>query len=551
VRGAAQRGVIKLHATTVLQLAARINGKECRATREVHIVSTQFASILASATSALAAGGIAYYLSKDEPESSGVPIFVLAFLGGMIAGAAIAMPLTESESAATQTYGLVFLLALIGAISGVLAGKHNAAKVLRPPSPNPQPPLDPAASSHGTAKGTHTKIAHLEVNLGRQDPELLRQARERSIDDNPTRINEKYIELRIDQLKEQQSAQHIDGSRNTRIPTRNRVGSTPVRIDATSRSKDANPVHTDKAEQPSRTRNYVARHWRGELPLVISYWVNVVLLGAVFAGMVAVVSSPTLAQHVSLNAIRLSFAFVVLSVPLYIWQLVGCWRSGSRHKSIGKSPSWGTVAQFMLVLSLLSVVAQWYQHAPTFYEMAKISFEVDTLSEYRITLIDDEELKVEGYITFGIRNEIDNIMDENKNIWLIHLQSPGGRIGPARNLRDFIEDSRLTTYAATECSSACTIAFMGGDQRVVHQDARLGFHASSLPGQTPADIRNANAIDKTYFAQKGAHRQFVERAFNTPNSTIWYPDLKTLINSGVITHVFDGQDIIPTEEISR
>src|SRR5205809_5781337 len=37
---------------------------------------------------------------------------------------------------------------------------------------------------------------------------------------------------------------------------------------------EGTPAHEAAAQRPGRSRSYIARHWRGELSLARSYWVN-------------------------------------------------------------------------------------------------------------------------------------------------------------------------------------------------------------------------------------------------------------------------------------
>jgi len=519
------------------------------------MLTAQFAAVVTSVIAVLTSGAIAYYLSKDDPAPSGIPIFIIAFLGGFIAGAAAAMILTTSEPVVSdQSQGAASVFALVGALVGLIGGKMQASKRLSPPTERATPGHSTSSETNSplSLEASHTKVARLEVNLGKHDQELLDHARKLAIDDNPTHINEKYIELRVSQLRDQQRAYQADNSSEETAPR------APENIDSVSTFSDDRTEGTKSGTsqvnpvvEHQRKSNYFVRHWRGDLSLTISYWINVALLSAIFTSLVTAVVQPAMHQQLSINAVRLAAILLLLYVLLYVWQFVGCWRSAEKHKTIGKSPGWGTVAQLMLVLSLLTVLAQFHQRAPALKELAKVSLGIDRLSEHQISLIDDEQIKVEGYIGFGIRDEIRNLISKHKDIWLMQLRSPGGRIGPARNLRDLIEDNQFTTYTASECSSACTIVFMGGSQRVVHQDARLGFHASALEGLTQEETRTSDAIDKAYFARRGVDQRFIEKAFNTPSSDMWYPKLQVLIESGVVTHVFDGENIIPTEQILR
>ena len=99
-------------------------------------------------------------------------------------------------------------------------------------------------------------------------------------------------------------------------------------------------------------------------------------------------------------------------------------------------------------------------------EFTKISTKTDQFSEYNIQVLNEEEIVLSGYMAFGIDKYIKKILDNNKNIRLIQLNSAGGRIGPARNLAKLIEERNLITYT-TGCHSACLYPFMAGSQRII------------------------------------------------------------------------------------
>jgi len=108
--------------------------------------------------------------------------------------------------------------------------------------------------------------------------------------------------------------------------------------------------------------SYVKRHWRGELPLVWSFWVNGVLLtGPVVALCAWIIFSLDGATHmpVSLAAIGgaglpswiWAFAARLLLIPaiaIQVWCIVGIFRSACRREGM-----WGEVATATAVCSAL------------------------------------------------------------------------------------------------------------------------------------------------------------------------------------------------------
>jgi hypothetical protein len=112
------------------------------------------------------------------------------------------------------------------------------------------------------------------------------------------------------------------------------------------------PAAAAQQPAPEAKANYFIRHWRGELTLPVSYWVNGILttMVAIFFGaaidQVDMTRKPTLGASVYL----LFVAFIIVAT---LWQLVGIWRSADNHKSRGGSGFWAGFAKFAVVIGLL------------------------------------------------------------------------------------------------------------------------------------------------------------------------------------------------------
>ncbi|HXB81332.1 MAG TPA: DUF4339 domain-containing protein, partial [Bradyrhizobium sp.] len=111
---------------------------------------------------------------------------------------------------------------------------------------------------------------------------------------------------------------------------------------------------------PNRRNNFIARYWRGEYSLGISYW----LFG--FIGNIAVaflaVSIVMLFQTDRGYEPRAIFGSLtcvwLLIIAFTVWQVTGVWRSANRliarRQKVGKRAGWATVAKVVVVLGLLN-----------------------------------------------------------------------------------------------------------------------------------------------------------------------------------------------------
>jgi hypothetical protein len=92
------------------------------------------------------------------------------------------------------------------------------------------------------------------------------------------------------------------------------------------------PLPPPLPPQALRSRNYFVRHWRGELSLPVSYWLNGVLgglmIGVIVGGLAYLIRIRDDAQPLMWLA-SLTMTWVAGAL-LAVWQTVGVWRSAIR-----------------------------------------------------------------------------------------------------------------------------------------------------------------------------------------------------------------------------
>jgi hypothetical protein len=180
-----------------------------------------------------------------------------------------------------------------------------------------------------------------------------------------------------------------------------------------------------------------------------------------------------------------------------------------------------------------------------YIEMAKVALGLYEFSHYTITVLPEKtELLINGYVAFGLTDELRDRVRDLPKLWLIHLNSDGGWILEARKMKDLIKERQLSTYTEAGCNSACTIAFLAGKKRILHVNARMGFHQSEVPGLPSFFSQQEDKVDKQDFLDAGIRQEFVRKAFSTPYDDMWFPSTDELVEAGVVTHTFDGTQII-------
>lgn len=296
---------------------------------------------------------------------------------------------------------------------------------------------------------------------------------------------------------------------------------------------------------PPMAGNYFARHWRGELSLAVSYWANGVGATIAVFGLSALAATMDWTEAPELAAATAA-GVLLFAVAVTAWQLVGIWRSAERHPGRGGSETWATIAKVMVIVGLVRTTID---ASVSMVPQLGMTWEIVTgdsrYSGYTLRVLRGASvLEISGPIGFGLTNEVVGMLEAHPTIGTLHLESPGGRIEEAKKLCRLIRARGLLTYVSGECLSACTLAFLGGRERLVGPDAKLGFHAFDLPGGVYVQ-ENLRRQGIDYYVEQGVERAFARRALDTPATEMWYPSFQELRDAGVITGIASESESTP------
>ncbi|HVY58694.1 MAG TPA: GYF domain-containing protein [Xanthobacteraceae bacterium] len=288
-------------------------------------------------------------------------------------------------------------------------------------------------------------------------------------------------------------------------------------------------------------RNYLTRHWRGELSLPVAFWVNGFACNFVLSVAAAFFTIYIETAGLSAALAASVVVFTVAQVAVWVWQIVGMWRSAARHRERGGRAFWAGLAQVVVVLGVLRSVAYFGQSLlPMTLEYARIALGDNELGETRFHLSPSgAELEISGALKLGTAEKFAQILDAAEQVKAVHLTSQGGRVGEADRIAELVRERKLITYVSDYCESACTHVFLAGRERWMADGAKLGFHQPDFPGMGPLERTAVIGAERAALISAGLPERFADRAVATPPDQMWYPSQQELLAARVISIILD------------
>lgn len=301
--------------------------------------------------------------------------------------------------------------------------------------------------------------------------------------------------------------------------------------------------------QAEPQRGYLRRHWRGELPLARSYWVNGVLLSLALGLVTGVMVSSLAWRSLTSDDPRALLVAIVLLPLLALlpspWQLVGILRSARRARREGRGGLWPALAIAVTWLGVISGVVQLGMTALTLPDTLRAAL-APAASPYTVAVSDTgDRLRVSGPLAYGITGAVRRALASHPGIETIELDSEDGRGLSALTLARLIAGGNYTTLVTGQCTGACAIAFLGGRRRVLDADGSLGFTA--LPSDI--DIGHGFDLDRTlmhatlrFLGEHGLDAEFAQAALSVDGEHLWQPKPLELLQAHAISAVrIDGR----------
>lgn len=290
--------------------------------------------------------------------------------------------------------------------------------------------------------------------------------------------------------------------------------------------------------QDTADENYIVRHWLGHLTLRTSYWINGVVIPFSLSFAVQVTLAQIAQSEIALQWIMaLDVAFLVFSAALWIWSIVGIWRSAGYHEERGGSAGWSNVARAVVVLQALGAVSQSHDRFLYLVEGTSLAFGKDPMGDPAGIALQSggKTALVDGNITAGLAERFKHFIEAHPEVTAVSLRSNGGRMLEADRMAKLINRRGLDTEAQEFCMSACTLLLLAGRERAATADARVGFHQPQFPGLSAAEQRELSDNLRGLYIKAGVDAGFLDKALSVAPQDMWFPTVDEMLTAGVIT----------------
>jgi len=277
---------------------------------------------------------------------------------------------------------------------------------------------------------------------------------------------------------------------------------------------------------------YIGKHWKGELSLAQSFFVNNLGLNLAIYSL-TVQLHQLMATESPTHTAKAILASKVLTLCLMPWQLVGLWRATKKT-----TPSLKLTLEIYIAAITLGILQSLIKDRDAIPDLFRLGFLPDPLGTYTVSTNQaGNTLSISGHFGFGISDEVEKHFAENPGIKLIILNSPGGYIYEGRRTAKFFAQKQLITVSTQECSSICTLPYLAGRQRLLGPGAELGFHQYHSLYQSFGSLSEQQRLDRKLLTEFGISESFIDKIYSVNSQSIWKPDHDILIKQGIINEI--------------
>jgi hypothetical protein len=284
-------------------------------------------------------------------------------------------------------------------------------------------------------------------------------------------------------------------------------------------------------------RGYLAAHWYGDLPLPLSYWVNLVLVTLVARVLLAGLGRLDWQRRPLSWGIAITAVAVLICLLITVWQYVGVWRAAERSGS-----GWSVVARIIVVIGCIGSCFGMFNNARILTGMVHAAAVQRTWNDFRIGVSPDgSAIDATGAMGVGFTDQVEQAFASHAGVHMLRIASRGGSVSEGAELHDFLHAHRdITVEADGICASACTLAFIGADQRWATPQAWFGFHQMRSLLATTRSVDYVTAQQDGFkhdLSALGASPDFIRLAFAKQGSDVYVPDSAELFDNHIITAI--------------
>lgn len=290
-------------------------------------------------------------------------------------------------------------------------------------------------------------------------------------------------------------------------------------------------------ERTEKHPNYFIRHWRGDLTLGVSFWVNIFLLNAILSLLILPFQLPSIAQDINeLFGVRGSFIFALgfeaTVLAIWVWQVVGTWRCASRRMSEGIRVGPGIV-KFLIVIGTIGTVARVGNSLGLYGALFEHSIQ-DLYGSYDLS-VQGDKMYLNGQFSSGVSESVRDSLRIHQGIQYLVLDSKGGYIFEGQKLASIVKENTLMVHISDQCLSSCLLVLAEGYRRTASPLSRIGIHQAT-------DILKEEANSEEVFRPvlaRGFPRSDFNRGMATKHDDMWLVNLDALVGSGFLDDVIE------------
>jgi hypothetical protein len=291
-------------------------------------------------------------------------------------------------------------------------------------------------------------------------------------------------------------------------------------------------------KRESKDLGYLKMHWRGQLSLARSYWINGILLSLlIFVGFQVAVKP---LSELPLNWVAtIFFAGLAVVATVTIWQFVGIWRSATRSSRTTHKKFWPAVAKLMGIVGFLSAMAF---VGPNTIDIIKALRAVNVLhlTKYTIEKQGGTELVFMGAINREAAEEIIEVLADPA-IKALRVKSHGGLLSSSIRLARFIRTRNVDVVVDGYCVSACVILLAAAKNGVIVRGAWIRFHrpeplAGFTHPKTLARVAKLINEDEKIYREFGIAPWAINLAKRQQE---WTPTLAQMVEMNLVHSIYD------------